>query len=105
MIVKAVEKILKKVAAVRLKNKSTILAAVLFVLTLFGSALAADKPAAQADVDKLQEQVRTIDKDLAVQKETAVIKLEALEKRQNEITAQQANSLAAISNQTTTVGN
>ena len=77
----------------------------MFVLTLFGSALAADKPVAQADVDKLQEHVRTIDKDLAVQRETAVIKLEALEKRQNEITAQQANSLAAISNQTTTVGN
>ncbi len=72
---------------------------------LLGSVFAADKPATLAEVEKLQEQVRVIDKDLTVLKEGANLKIEALEKRQNEITAQQANSLAAISIQTTTVGN
>ena len=86
-------------------TKKLILTSITIASVLLGSALAADKPATQHDFEKLQEQVRAVDKDLAVQKEIANIKLEALEKRQNEITAQQANSLAAISNQTTTVGN
>ena len=72
---------------------------------LFGSVLAADKPPAQSDVDKLQEQARTLDKELSVQREAFVRKLDDVEKRQIEITAQQANSLAAIANQTATVGN
>ena len=77
--------------------------AVVFVLliSLLGIAFTADKPATQADFNELQKQVQSIDKDLAVLKETKA----GLEKRQNEITAVQANSLAAIANQTTTVGN
>ena len=46
-----------------------------------------------------------LDKELAVQREAFVRKLDNVEKRQSEITAQQANSLTAISNRTATVGN
>ena len=67
--------------------------------------LAADKPVTQADMLRLQDQVRTLDKELAVQREAFVRKVEDVEKRQTEIMAQQANSLAAISNQTTALGN
>ena len=76
---------------------------VVFVLlmSLLGIAFTADKPATQADFNELQKQVQSIDKDLAVLKETKA----GLEKRQNEITAVQANSLAAIANQTTMLGN
>ena len=62
------------------------------LISLLGIAFAADKPATQADFNELQKQVISIDKDLAVLKETKA----GLEKRQNEITAVQANSLAAI---------
>ena len=82
-----------------------ILTYIVLASALLGSVLAADKPATQADVEKLQEQVRTLDKELAVQREAFVRKLDDVEKRQSEITAQQANSLAAIANQTTSVGN
>ena len=82
-----------------------ILICIVFASVLLGSVLAADKPSAQADMDKLQEQVRTLDKELAVQREAFVRKLNDVEKRQSEITAQQANSLAVIANQTATVGN
>lgn len=82
-----------------------ILICLVFASALFGSVLAADKPSTQADVDKLQEQVRTLDKELVVQREAFVRKLDDVEKRQSEITAQQANSLAVIANQTATVGN
>ena len=82
-----------------------IFASLVFALALLGSVLAADKSATQADMDKLQEQVRTLDKELAVQREAFVRKLDDVEKRQNEITAQQANNLAAIANQTTSLGN
>ena len=82
-----------------------ILICIVFACALLGSVLAADKPSAQADMDKLQEQVRTLDKELAVQREAFVRKLDDVEKRQIEITAQQANSLAAIANQTTALGN
>ena len=82
-----------------------ILLCIVLALALLGSVLAADKPAAQADMDKLQEQVRTLDKELAVQREAFVRKLDDVEKRQIEITAQQANSLAAIANQTTALWN
>ena len=80
-----------------------VIQAVAFALlmSLLGTAFAADKPATQADLNELQKQVNTIDKELAVLKETKA----GLEKRQTEITAGQANSLAAIANQTTTVGN
>ena len=71
------------------------------LMSLLGIAFAAGKPATQADFNELQKQVQNIDKDLAVLKETKA----GLEKRQNEITAVQANSLAAIANQTTAVGN
>ena len=67
--------------------------------------LAADKPVTQADMLRLQDQVRTLYKELAVQREAFVRKVEDVEKRQTEIMAQQANSLAAISNQTTALGN
>lgn len=63
-----------------------------------GSALAADKPSTQADFEKLQDQVRTLDKELAVQKEAFIRKLDDVEKRQADNTAKDANSLAAISN-------
>lgn len=82
-----------------------ILICIIFAATLLGSVLAADKPTAQVDIDKLQEQVRTLDKELAIQREAFVRKLDDVEKRQIEITAQQANSLAAIANQTTVLGN
>ena len=82
-----------------------ILTCIVFASALLGSVLAADKPFAQADMDKLQEQIRTLDKELAIQREAFVTKLDDVEKRQTEITAQQANSLAAIANQTTSVGN
>ena len=77
--------------------------AVLFslLISLLGIAFAADKLPTQADFNELQKQVNSIDKELAVLKETKA----GLEKRQNEITAVQANSLAAIANQNTTVGN
>ena len=64
-----------------------ILICVVFVSALLGSVLAADKPFAQEDVDKLQEQIRMLDKELAVQREAFVRKLEDVEKRQTEITA------------------
>ena len=85
-----------------MRNINAIQAVVFALLiSLLGITFAADKPATQADFNELQKQVQSIDKDLAVLKEIKA----GLEKRQNEITAQQANSLAAISNQTTTVGN
>ena len=82
-----------------------IVTSIFFALTLLSSVSAADKAAAQADVEKLQEQVRTLDKELAVQREAFIRKLDDVEKRQVEITAQQANSLSAIANQTTSLGN
>ena len=77
------------------------------LLTGFGSALAADGDATAADLDKLREQVRVLDKDVSVLKEVSASKLDAQDKRISDIglaTAQQANHLSAISNQTTTVG-
>ena len=89
-----------------MQNTNAVLAVItIFFMTLCGSALAADNPAALADFDKLQEQVRSIDKDIAVLKEGTQKNFEALKDRQNEITTQQANSLSAIANQTTTVSN
>ena len=85
-----------------------ILNSIFLALVVSGSIFAADKPAVQADLEKLQEQVRTIDKDLSINKEVSSVKLDAQDKRLGDIalsTAQQANHLAAISNQTTTVGN
>ncbi len=70
-----------------------------------GNAIAANQNATQADFEKLQEQVRALDKELAVQREAFVRKLDDVEKRQTENTAKDANSLTAISNQTTTLGN
>ena len=43
-----------------------ILTCIVFASALLGSVLAADKPFAQADMDKLQEQIRTLDKELAI---------------------------------------
>ena len=77
------------------------------LLTGFGSALAADGDATAANLDKLQEQFRVLDKDVSVLKEVSASKLDAQDKRISDIglaTAQQANHLSAISNQTTTVG-
>ena len=85
-----------------MRNLNAIQAVVFALLmSLLSTAFAADKPATQADFNELQKQVQSIDKDLAVLKETKA----GLEKRQNEITAQQANSLAAIANQTAAVSN
>ena len=78
------------------------------LLNGFGVALAADSAVAAADLDKLQEQVRVLDKDLALLKEISAVKLDAQDKRLSDIglaTAQHANHLSAISNQTTSVGN
>jgi Tfp pilus assembly protein PilO len=75
---------------------------------LFCILCAADKPALQADLDKLQDQIRTLDKDLAVLKETSSLKLDAQDKRLADVgltTAQHANHLAAVANHTTTMGN
>ena len=80
------------------------LTALFFVVALAGTTLAADKPVSQVDLEKLQEQVRSIDKDIAVLKEGTQKNLEALKDRQNDITAGQATSLAAITNQTTMLG-
>lgn len=85
-----------------------ILKSIFLALLVSGSIFAADKPATPADLEKLQEQIRIIDKDLIIQKEISVVRLDAQDKRLGDIaltTAQQANHLAAISNQTTTVGN
>ena len=75
---------------------------------VFSFAQAANQPATSADLEKLQDQVRVIDKDLSVLKETAASRLDAQDKRIGDIslnTAQHANHLAAIANQTTNVGN
>lgn len=78
------------------------------LLNGFGFALAADSTAKAADLEKLQEQFRVLDKDLAILKEISAVKLDTQDKRISDIglaTAQHANHLSAISNQTTAVGN
>lgn len=78
------------------------------LLAGFGSALAADGDATAANLDKLQEQFRVLDKDVSVLKEVSASKLDAQDKRISDIglaTAQQGNHLSAISNQTAAVGN
>jgi tetratricopeptide (TPR) repeat protein len=78
------------------------------LLNGFNFAHAADSTATAADLDKLQEQFRVLDKDVALLKEISALKLDAQEKRISDIglaTAQHANHLSAISNQTTSVGN
>jgi tetratricopeptide (TPR) repeat protein len=78
------------------------------LLNGYGFALAADGVSTVADLDKLQEQFRVLDKELAVLKEISASKLDAQDKRISDIgfaTAQHANHLSAISNQTTAVGN
>lgn len=54
---------------------------IVFASALLGSVFAADKPVAQADMDMLQDQVRTLDKELAVQREAFVRKLDDVAKR------------------------
>ena len=78
------------------------------LLTGFSSALAADGDATAANLDKLLEQFRVLDKDVSVLKEVSASKLDAQDKRISDIglaTAQQGNLLSAISNQTAAVGN
>ncbi len=78
------------------------------LLTGFSSALAADGDATAANLDKLLEQFRVLDKDVSVLKEVSTSKLDAQDKRISDIglaTAQQGNHLSAISNQTAAVGN
>ena len=66
-----------------MRNTNAIQAVVLAIfMALLSIAFAADKPATQADFNELQKQVNTIDKELAVLKETKA----GLEKRQTEIT-------------------
>jgi tetratricopeptide (TPR) repeat protein len=70
--------------------------------------IAADCAASAADIEKLQEQVRTMDKDMTVLKEIANTKLEAQNNRIADLgtaTTQQSNYLSAISVQTTAVSN
>jgi tetratricopeptide (TPR) repeat protein len=77
-------------------------------LVLWSAVCVAEKPIVQSDLEKLQDQIRAIDKDFAALKETSTIKLDAQDKRLADIgltTAQHANHLAAVANQTTTVGN
>ncbi len=57
-----------------------------------------------AEIENLRTQVRSLDKDLGVQKEVSAIRLDALEKRLTDATQQHANQLSVISNQNTTVG-
>ena len=75
---------------------------------LSGQATGADRPASAAELEKLEEQVRELDKDLSVLKATTDKQLDAQDKRIQDIglaTAQQANHLAAIANETASVGN
>ena len=92
----------------RVKKAMATIVLVAGLLNGFGAALAADNAATAADMDKLQEQFRVLDKDLALLKEISAVKLDAQEKRISDIglaTSQHANHLSAISNQTTAVGN
>ncbi len=78
------------------------------VCLLHAVAFAADRTATSADLEKLHDQVRALDKDLSVLKETSASKLDAQDKRLSDIalaTAQHGNHLEAISNQTSLVGN
>lgn len=71
-------------------------------------ALAADRPASAAELEKLEEQIRGLDKDLSVLKATVANQLDAQDKRIQDVgltTTQQSNHLAAIANETANVGN
>jgi tetratricopeptide (TPR) repeat protein len=90
------------------KIMATIVLLAIGLLNGYGFALAADAANTATELDKLQEQVRVLDKDLALLKEISAAKLDAQDKRISDIglaTAQQSNHLSAISNQTTSVGN
>jgi|GEM_PF-1748569 len=68
----------------------------------------AETAATSADVAALQEQTRTLDRDVASLREASAQKLDAQDKRIDSLgysTAQQANYLAAISVQTASVAN
>jgi tetratricopeptide (TPR) repeat protein len=59
----------------------------------------------QSDVNKLQDQVHALDKDLNILKEGMTSKLDAQDKRITDMTATQANHIGLVANQTTTLGN
>jgi tetratricopeptide (TPR) repeat protein len=92
-----------------ISNCFVFAARLLFLIVISNSpALATDRPASASDLEKLQEQVRGLDKDVTVLKETASAKLDAQDKRISDLsisTAQQGNHLSAISTQTGTVAN
>jgi tetratricopeptide (TPR) repeat protein len=81
-----------------------LLAAVCINLSLPSAQAAPERAAAQADVEKIQDQVHALDKDVAV----FIAKLDAQDKRLQDIqsiTANQANHIAMVANQTTVLGN
>ena len=84
------------------------IAFIFFLLSTFDATSAADRRPRLADVEKLDAQVRTLENDVTVLKETATIKLDAQDKRIGDLgiaAAQQANHVALVSNQTAAVGN
>lgn len=79
-------------------------ATILGVCVLLSAHSAPERMAAQADVDKLQDQVHALDKDVGV----FSAKLDAQDKRIQDIqsiTASQANHIGMVANHTTTLGN
>jgi len=84
------------------------IAFIFFLLSTFDATSAADRRPRLADVEKLDAQVRTLENDVTVLKETATIKLDAQDKRIGDLgiaAAQQANHVALVSNHTAAVGN
>ena len=79
-------------------------ATILGLCVLLSAHSAPERMAAQADVDKLQDQVHALDKDVGV----FSAKLDAQDKRIQDIqsiTASQANHIGMVANHTTTLGN
>jgi tetratricopeptide (TPR) repeat protein len=91
----------------RIEKMVAVFALWVGLLTGVGSAFGTGGDSAAANLEKLQEQVRVLDKDVLVLKEVSASKLDAQDKRISDIglaTAQQSNHLSAISNQTGMVG-
>ena len=80
----------------------------LLIMLLSMLTLAADKAAGAAEVEKLNEQVRVLDKELAVLKEVSAKQLDAQDKRIADLSlsaSHQSNHIAMVANQTASLGN
>lgn len=80
----------------------------LLVMLLCMLTLAADKAVSAVDVEKLNEQIRVLDKDLAVLKEVSTKQLDAQDKRIADLSlsaSHQSNHIAMVANQTASLGN